>query len=318
MLVLPAMRSLVVVAAVLAASAATAAPAFADAKIIKLGPRGDDTGVAEALAEANEAMAVCGRGSVRDETWSAEVKVEVHPDGTMRATPVGGGAISACAAGIMGVWQLPPSDGWAAVIRFTGARAVDLSALIQGRFMERSAKIKACQSKAPSAAGSVTIKMKVQPSGAMTDVEVTSSLGAALNGCVKDAVKSITLDKIPTRSPIGYALSVAFAGKGADSGPPPPVEAPDGGTVAGGLDVNAVKTVMSGARTKLQACGKKGKGKGVVTTRFTVRPDGTTKNVVIKQGIGDAAIEACLVAAFKDLSFPSSGDETKISYPVKF
>jgi TonB family protein len=66
------------------------------------------------------------------------------------------------------------------------------------------------------------------------------------------------------------------------------------------------------------ACGKKGKAKGTVTTRFTVRPDGTTQNVVIKQGIGDAAIEACLVAAFKGLSFPAAGAETKISYPVSF
>ncbi len=309
------MRSLVA-AAVLAASVSTAA---ADATLIKGGPRGDDSGVAEALAEANAAMAVCGRGSLRDEVWTADVKVEVRPDGQVKATAVGFSGVSQCAAGIMAVWRLPGAD-WAGVIRFTGARAVDLSSLIQGRLMERSAKIKACQSKAPAASGPVAIKMKVQPSGAMTDVEVTSSLGAAINTCVKDAVSSLSLDKIPTRTPVSYALSVAFAGKGSGGAgaPPPPVEAPDGGTIAGGLGVDQVKPVMSGARTKLQACGKKGKGKGTVTTRFTVRPDGTTKNVVIKQGIGDAAIEECLVAAFKSLTFPSSSDETKISYPVAF
>jgi hypothetical protein len=260
---------------------------------------------------------VCGRAATGAAGWTADVKVEVRADGSVKASAVGFAAAAQCAAGILAVWKVPGA-AWAGTVRFTGAASVDLSALIQGRLMERSASIKACQSKAPTAAGPVMIKMKVDPKGTLSNVEVSSSLGAAINTCVKGAVSALTLDAIPSRSPVTYALSVAFIGKPEGSGPPPPVEAPDGGTIAGSLGVDKVKTVMSAARTKLQACGKKGKGKGTVTTRFTVRPDGTTKNVVIKTPIGDDAIEACLVDAFKSLEFPSSGDETKISYPVAF
>lgn len=309
------MRSLVA-AAVLAASATSAA---AEATIIKGGPR-DAAGVPEVLDEANAAMAVCGRAATGADGWTADVKVEVRADGSVKATAVGFAAAAQCAAGIMAVWKIPGA-AWTGTIRFTGAASVDLSSVIQGRLLERSASIKACQAKAPTAAGPVMIKMKVDPKGTLSNVEVTSSLGAAINTCVKSAVSAMNLDAIPAKAPVSYALAVSFIGKSSGptgSGAPVPVEAPDGGTVAGGLAVDQVKTVMSGARTKLQACGKKGKAKGTVTTRFTIRPDGTTKNVVIKTPIGDAAIEACLVDAFKSLKFPSSGDETKVSYPVAF
>jgi hypothetical protein len=219
------------------------------------------------------------------------------------------------------VWTLPGAD-WAGTVRFTGAPAVDLSAVIQGRLMERSHMIKACQSKAPAAAGPVMIKLRVAPDGSTSNVEVSSSLGVAINTCVKHAVTALALDPVPTKTPVNYALSVAFAGKAAPTGggpPSPPVEADEPrGQVTGTLTSTQVGTVIGDARARLLACGKQGKTKGVVLARFTVRPDGTTKNVVIKEPIGDAAIEACLVGVYKSLTFPSARDETKVSYPITF
>lgn len=306
------MRSLVAAAAALAASTATAA---ADATIIKGGPRGDDAGVAAALADANAAMGVCWRLESRPS--AVEVKVEVMRDMTLIATPVGPTKANKCAAGVLGVWTLP-GGAWAGVIRFSPSAPVDLSALIQKRFLERSASIQACQSKAPSAAGPVMIKMKVDPKGSLSNVEVRSALGAAIDGCVKAAVGALTLDALPAKAPVDYALGVTFAGKRGGATAEAPAEAPGGGTVGGALTSTQVGKVMSDHRARLLACGKQGKAKGTLVTRFTIRPDGTTKNVVIKEPIGDAAIEACLVGVYKSLTFPTAGEETKVSYPISF
>jgi hypothetical protein len=79
-----------------------------------------------------------------------------------------------------------------------------------------------------------------------------------------------------------------------------------------------VRPVLNTAKPKIIACGRKGKGRGTVVTRFTIRPDGTTKNVVIKEAIGDKGIEACLVGVFKSLTFPAGDAETKVQYPAKY
>jgi hypothetical protein len=222
---------------------------------------------------------------------------------------------------VLAVWTVPGGP-WSGEVEVTaGAAEQDLASVIQQGLLSRSASIKSCQSKAPAAAGPVGIKMKIHPDGSITDVAISSSLGAAIDGCVAKAVAAIRLDAIGGSGPISYQLAVAFSGKGADAGggagPVAPPD-PDGGSVGGGLGSDQVKGVMVKARPRLLACGKKGKGKGVVTTRFTIRADGTTKNVVIKTPIGDAAIEGCLVAAFKSLTFPTSAEETKVSYPVSF
>ena len=51
---------------------------------------------------------------------------------------------------------------------------------------------------------------------------------------------------------------------------------------------------------------------------LTVRADGTTKNIVVKTPIGDAAIEACLKSLVGRLKFPRAAGETKVSYPFSY
>jgi hypothetical protein len=139
---------------------------------------------------------------------------------------------------------------------------------------------------------------------------------------VQKAVTALRIEPIDTSAPVKYALAVAFAGKaeggGAGGGGPLPSPDPEGGSIAGGLPVDQVKPVMNAARPKIIACGRKGSGKGTVVTRFTIRPDGTTKNVVIKEPINDKGIEDCLIGVFKALKFPTGPGETKVQYPAAF
>ncbi len=311
------MRRHVALAATFVFTMLAPAGAIAGPTIVKGGPKADRPKVESALAVAAAAMGVCWRGSP---PAKVTVKVAVAADGAVISTAVTRAAAAQCAAGVLAVWTLPGGP-WSGEVEFAAAAAPqDLAATIQTQLLAKSAAIKACQSQAPTAAGPVGIKMKIHPDGTITDVEVSSTLGAKLDGCVQRAVAATRLDAFGGSAPIKYQLAVAFAGKGAavggDAGGPPPT--PDGGSIAGGLAVDQVRPVLTAARPRLIACGRKGKGKGKVVTRFTIRADGTTKNVVVKEAIGDPAIEACLVGVFKALTFPTGAEETKVGYPVAF
>lgn len=289
------------------------------ASIVKGGPRTDKPKAEAALAAAARAMGVCWRKSP---PATVNVKVAISADGAVTATPTSRNPAAQCAAGVLAVWTVP-GGAWSGEVEITTGGAVqDLSSVIQSQLLARAAPIKACQAQAPAAAGPVAIKMKIHPDGSISDVAVSSSLGARIDTCVQQAVTALRIDAIDASGPITYQLAVAFAGKGVDGGGGGgggvPARAPEGGSVAGTLAVADVQQVLAPARGKLLACGKKGKGKGKVVTRFTIRADGTTKNVVTKDAIGDQAIEDCLVGVFKSLTFPKSGGETKVQYPTSF
>jgi TonB family protein len=309
-----------VAAVATAAIAAAAAPAAAEVTIVKGGPRADKGRVTGALNDAAQAMAVCWRGKP---PAKVRIKLDVAADGAVTANAIGKGGAAQCAAGVLAVWTLP-GGAWSGEVEVPAAAPqVDLASAIQQQLLSRSATIKSCQSKAPAAAGPVAIKMKIHPEGTISDVVVSSSLGAAIDGCVQKAVTALRLDALPANAPITYQLAVSFVGKDAGGGgggdPITPTTDPDGGIVAGALDIDVVRRIMARGRAQMVGCGKKGKQtKGKVVVRFTVRPDGTTKNVVVKEPLGDDAIEACLVGAFKALEFPTASGETKVTYPVSY
>lgn len=300
---------------------ATAGPAA----IVKGGPRADKGKVEAALNAAVGSMSVCWRKSP---PASVTVKVAVAADGAVTATPLTKNAAAQCAAGVLAVWTVP-GGAWSGEVEIKagvaggGTGSGDLSSQIQSQLMAKAAPIKACQSAAPTAAGPVQIKMTIQTDGSITDVQVASSLGAKIDTCVQKAVSALRLDGIDAPSPVKYALALAFAGKdaggaGGGGGGSLPSTAPEGGIIDGTLPVAQVQPVLASARAKMVACGKKGKGKGKVVTRFTIRADGTTKNVVTKESINDKAIEDCLVGVFKSLTFPTASGETKVQYPTSF
>ncbi|HUQ03468.1 MAG TPA: energy transducer TonB [Kofleriaceae bacterium] len=298
-----------------------AVAAAGPASIVKGGPRSDKAKVEAALNSAAGSMGVCWRKAPPP---SVTVKLAIAADGAVTATAASKTAAAQCAAGVLAVWTLP-GGAWSGEVEITtGSSAPDLSSQIQSQLLAQAAPIKACQSQAPIAAGPVQIKMKIHPDGKITDVVVSSSLGAKIDTCVQKAVTALRIDPIEAPTPVTYQLAVAFAGKDAGGAGGPggggklPESDPEGGSIAGGLPVDQVKPVMNAARPKIIACGRKGKGTGTVVTRFTIRPDGTTKNVVIKEAINDKGIEDCLVGVFKALKFPAGEGETKVQYPAKY
>jgi outer membrane biosynthesis protein TonB len=311
------MRRHVALAVFVVSLLVSAVAAAGPAAIVKGGPKADKGKVEAALNSAVGSMGVCWRKAPPPKVT---VKLAIAADGAVTATAATKNAAAQCAAGVLAVWSIP-GGAWSGDVEITtGTSAPDLSSQIQSQLLAQAAPIKACQSQAPAAAGPVQIKMSIQPDGSIKDVQVASSLGAKIDTCVQKAVTALRIEPIDTSAPVKYALAVAFAGKaeGGGAGGKLPETDPEGGSIAGGLGVDQVKPVMNTARPKIIACGRKGSGKGTVVTRFTIRPDGTTKNVVIKEAINDKGIEDCLIGVFKALKFPTGPGETKVQYPAAF
>jgi hypothetical protein len=306
----------VVVAAVVGLALA-AAPAWADVAVVKGGalrPKAQ-----AALAEAERAMMVCWRGAP-----PATVRVAVVIDGAgmVTATAVTPARAAQCAAGVLAVWTVPGGEWRGELDIASRIGADDLAGAISRQFAARGEVIRACQVAAPAAKGSVTIKVKVHPDGDLTDVVAASKLGAKLNKCVEAAVTGLRLDPLATDEPVAYQLSVGFSGAApaASAGPGATrvVEAGDGGappgSVSGPLDAVNVQGVLRPARPKLAACMKG--AQGTLDVRFTIRGEGTTKNIVSKDATGTIIDQACVKKVIAGLRFPAAAGETRVVLPL--
>lgn len=297
--------------------AVTSASAAADVAIVKGGPSGNHRGLADgALGEAGKAMAVCWRAKT---SGALRVAVTVAADGAVAAKPITKGAAAQCAAGILAVWTVP-GGAWKGEVEIGAAAATpDLAATIQQQLVARSAPMKACQSKAPGKAGSAAIKMKIASDGSIGEVAVASKLGAELDKCVALAVASVRIAPTGAATAVSYQLSIAFAGKdevapsGGNTGPGA------GATVGGGLGAAAVEDGIKQARAQLERCVDRAATQGKrAVVRFTIRGDGTAKNVVIKESTGITKADACIEQAFGAATFPKAEAETKVNLPLAF
>lgn len=303
----------------LAALAALAAPAAADVAVVKGGPAAATRPVVDgALSEAHQAMAVCWRAPT---AGPVRIKLAVDRDGTVTATAATKGAAAQCAAGILAVWSLPGGPWKGEVDLAPGAAAAPaLSQRIQRELASASASLRACQDRAPGKAGAVAIKLRINPDGSIAkDVKVTSSLGAALDGCVAQAVAAIRLAPLGTAAAVNYQLAIKFDGAaaGATSATSPgPAEAPTA-TVEGARAPAEIAAAVETARPALTRCLKPATGK-LVVVRFTIRADGTTKNLVIKESSGQATADACVKQVLGGLKLATASDETKVVLPLRF
>jgi hypothetical protein len=292
------------------------ATARADVAIVKGAP--PDRALSEgALGEAGKAMAVCWRAKVNG---TLRIAIAVAADGTVAAKPISKGAAAQCAAGILAVWSVP-GGAWKGEVEIgaAGAASPDLATTIQQQLVARSAPIKACQSKAPGKAGSAAIKMKIATDGSIGDVAVASKLGPELDKCVALAVTAIRIAPTGAAGAVSYQLSIAFAGKDDAPAPGGNDAPPAGATVGGGLDGAQVEAGIKKVRGRIAQCvdADAVRGKRAVV-RFTIRTDGTAKNIVVKESSGDPKTDTCIEKGFTGVTFPTAASETKVNLPLSF
>lgn len=319
-----------VAVAVAALPGAAAADTGATIAIVKGGSGSARSELTRSLGAVRSDLAVCLRGGRVPR--SIRVELSVGADGRVgKSRAVTAGAAAQCVAGILAVSALAGTgtSHLLVVDVATGGKAPaggsgDLEAALAGY----GDSFRACHDRSERA-GRVVMKFLVKPDGRILDPEVTSStLGdAAVERCLVDAFAAI---RLPARAgastmSMSYQLDLGKPGKSTAS------DAPAGDPSlmpkkTGPLSGDAIGRVMNANRAKFSACydrvARKQRGlAGRVLLRFTIRGDGTVRNVQIKETtLGSPAVEACIVSVGKQLTFPAETgrDVTKVWYPFAF
>jgi hypothetical protein len=77
-----------------------------------------------------------------------------------------------------------------------------------------------------------------------------------------------------------------------------------------------VQKVVRGAQARLIKCSRDAADAATADVRFTVRADGTTKNVVAHDASGASIDAACVKKVVSGLRFPSASAETRVVLPI--
>jgi TonB family protein len=317
--------------ALLLASSSLVGPAlaFADGpRLVSGGPRAKaarDAALA-AVRTAQSDMAPCWRGAP-----PAEVHVALAVSATgevVSSTAKVGGPAAQCAAGLLAVAALPGSgERWTGVVVIASGSAParpapgGLQAEITQQLGAQRPVLANCQSVDPSVAGDLSLTLAISPAGAIAPTIASSSVSKAIEGCVTGTLRRVTLSLSEKRA-ARYQLSLSFAGEAQK--PDRPGAAPAGtAPVAPALKVGSTLTppqiseVITARKADFLKCGRT--ANGTVTIGFTVRPDGTVKNVAVRSSTAaDPKLEACLVARLETLRFAASAGESRVTWPFEF
>jgi hypothetical protein len=92
-------------------------------------------------------------------------------------------------------------------------------------------------------------------------------------------------------------------------------------TATGGLDVAVVRRFVHVGFESFRTCYAKGLKSdpslhGVINTSFVVSPAGAVGSASTSSSLGNAAVESCVRAAFKTLTFPKADTNTAVVYPL--
>jgi hypothetical protein len=319
----PAALAVVIALAAIPAVAAAQAPRF-----VSGGPKAKaarDSALAAVRVTHGE-MAPCWRGSPPAEVM---VALTVGPAGeVVQAAPKSAGPAGQCAAGLLAVAVMPASgQRWTAIVGVPSssrAPAADLQAEISRQLGEHQAALAGCQSVDPNSAGELALTLAISETGIIAPTATRSSVSKAIEACVSGTLRRTAL-ALPEKRAVRYRLDLAFAGEGggrATAARPTGAGAPVAGTgpslkVGSALAADQVERTVSAHKADLVRCGRAASGE--VLVGFTIRPDGTTKNVAVKSStVADAAVAPCLVKRVEALRFPAAGGESRVTWPFRF
>jgi TonB family protein len=322
---LQARRYILVCAALLLA----ASPASAGVRVVKGGPtkKAAKHKVVTALGQVGD-LSVCWRGHVRS---PARVQVEIvigKRGRVVRAQAKGRDAIAQCVAGVLAVQQLVGcGKKYTMVVELdsSGGGGGGMDA-IKRELRPYRDKLNACSK--PTSKGAVQVGFLIRPDGRVVDVEIKASTLAspAVERCLVDTMKAARLSARPNGKTVSFSMALNFAGGAGGSSS---AKAPAGSlrpSKDGPVSSAALSKVMNENKAAFSACYDKQARKdpklaGRVVMRFTIRDNGTVRNVKIrKTTLGNSKVEGCIVAVGKKLRFPGEKGrkKTRVIYPFEF
>ena len=83
------------------------------------------------------------------------------------------------------------------------------------------------------------------------------------------------------------------------------------------IDRTMIVAAVNAVKPEADACGTKGLGTGIVKITVRVMPSGNTESVTIKEA-KNKPLGACVLAAFKKISFPATQEGGSFAYPFVF
>jgi len=303
-----------------------------DARFASGGPKAPaqrDAALA-AVASAQADMGPCWRRAQAP----VEIAISVGGDGAVTsARAKTAGPAAQCVAGLLAVATMPATGaGWSGVVVVPprAAGGGSLEGEITHQLGERRAALAGCQSADPASVGQVTLALAIAPSGAIAPSIAASTVSKPIEGCLLGALRGVTLS-LPERKAVRYQLNLAFAGEstttrpaprvgGGAARPPAPADPADAPSIKAGatLEAAAIHSVIAAARADLERCGG-ASASGKVTVGFTIRSDGSVKNVAVKSSTtGNAKLDACVAGRFEKLRFPASAGESRVNFPLVF
>jgi TonB family protein len=274
-----------------------------------------------ALAGIAPALRVCWRGSP-----PARVTVDIQVDRRGRITRAaadGGGAAGQCAAGVLAVHELPATgSSWKARLRIDTAAPAEVD--LHAELRKHQSRLQRCGG---DARGTVGLRFLIHPDGRLSGAEIahTSLKDDAVHRCLTTTIEKLRIAERPGGKTVSYTLEVGLGrtatsastttGSGADT-PSPSKKGPvEGAVIQAGIDK------LSERFARCYRKRSKKDARGYVMIRFTIRADGTVRNVKVREStLDDAKVEGCVVGAGKDLRFPGEQgrDETRVFYPISF
>ena len=306
------MRTVVVLAVL-----AVAAPAAAGPVTVVSGGSSDE--LVASLGKVRGQMAVCWQ---RKPPATIKIALTVATSGEVsKATAKTKGAAAQCAAGILAVSTLAVEKAWKGVIAIEPAAAgkgEDVR-IIEEALAAHSKDFYACQSKASSFAGKVTVKLEVGADGAVTGAtaDAESAAGKDVAKCVAATAKKLDLGELS--GSLTYQLSLAFAGGDSGGGAAAEADPTLQPSKKGPLAEDDLMPEIASHKAAIGKCARASKARGRVVVRIAISAEGKVSAAKIKSSeLDDAKAEACLVKVFQGMSFRESSDETVVLFPIRF
>jgi TonB family protein len=283
--------------------------------------------VIETLIGAGGKLSRCLRGH----NHAVRVRIEVRHDGrTMRAVPVVRGRQARCVAGVIkNVRFRWTRQRWSAVVELSTAAPSDLprrDMKALGRDLSPARDgINACARRS-RASGSARFVFVVDPDGRLRAprIETSRGLRSRVQRCMTDVLRRARVSAQPGVSPVTFRLALSFDNRGGGVpgavGKPVVVAGPQPQSF-GPHSSREIAPVMRRMQRQFQRCYARAKTrrKGDVVIRFTIRTNGTVRNVQVrKTTLNHKGVERCLVSVGKTLRFPTASGTTRVFYPFRF
>ena len=298
--------------------------AHADAVRVQGGP--SSAAVKRQIDDALTSLAGSARVCFqREAPASITVSVQVAPNGQVSSAKQDTeGPVAQCLAGLVAVASLPSTGE-----RYKLRAIFDSRTLSGGSIGDALAPyqdtLRACQK--GKDAGRAVIEFAIEPDGRVVEPQVRdSTVSEAEARCLRSTMAKARLGSGVTTKRVRYSLQVRFSEGGQASGGGGQ-NSQTGGLQPqkdGPLDGSELQKVMNRFKDKFNQCYARELRKnrslaGKVVLRFTIREDGTVRNVKIKETeLNNKKVENCVVKVGQGLRFPAASGSTRVFYPFLF